>query len=221
MARKLIAMSHALFGRLVDHADREGTPVAEPQRGRFLKRINDSNAELMAAGRATAVVLTRQIRLVRIEHADQVYFCTFGLPEPDEPLLGLENISATPGIFALATIEANIHPRRAVTAAMIKNVLDDAYKGNDQGYAGHDLDEIMNLFSPIVVYKATDQHEYMTITERVPGSILARTYWDGPVSLQPETVEIFARVFEQGLRVYSVPQPNPRFALDILGKSLH
>lgn len=197
MARKLIAMSQALFCRLVDHAEQEGMPVAHPHGGRFIKRTNDIDADLMAAGRATAVVLTRQIRLVRIEHADQMYFCTFGLPEPDEPLLGLENIPATPGIFALATIEANIHPRRAVTAAMIKNVLDDAYIDNERGYAGHDLDEIMYLFSAIAVYRTTDQQEYLTITERVLGSILARTYRDGAISLQPETVEIFTRVFEQ------------------------
>jgi hypothetical protein len=58
------------------------------------------------------------------------------------------------------------------------------------------LEDIIPLFSLPVVYRATDQLEYHAIAERVLGSILARTYLDGPISLEPETVEIFARVFE-------------------------
>jgi hypothetical protein len=126
-------MSQSLFGRLVEHAAQEGIPVAHPEGKRFIKRLNQSDAKLMEAGAATVLIVTRQIRLVRIEHADQLYFCTFGLPEPDEPLSGLENIPPTPGIFALAVIEANIRPGRAITAAMIKDVLDDAYIDNSLG----------------------------------------------------------------------------------------
>lgn len=189
-------MSQALFGRLIEHADQEGVPVSHPECGRYIKRLNDSDADLMSAGAATTVVVNRHIRLVRINHGDHLYFCTFGLPEPEEPLSGLENIPTTPGIFALAVLEANIRPSRAVTAATIKEVLDEAHMGNGQGYAGHDLEEVIPLFSPLVVYRVTDQLDYHFNTERVLGSILARTYLDGPILLDPETVEIFVRVFE-------------------------
>lgn len=197
MARNRIAMSRALFDRLIEHARQEGDPVAHPECGRFIQRYSESDAELMASGTAAAVIVTRQIRLVRIEHSDQLYFCTFGLPEPEELPSGLELMSATPGIFCLSVLMANLRPAKNITGARIKDALDDAHIDNHQGYKGHTLDEITPLFSPLLVYRADDRLQYQDITERVLGSILARTYLDGPISLEPETVTKFTEVFEQ------------------------
>lgn len=188
-------MSAALFGRLSEHAAQAGDPVVSPDAGRWIIRKDDDDAALMAEAAAEARVVTRQIRLVRIEHGDQRYFCTFGLPEPDEAPPDLEVVDATPGLFAIAILEAQVRPPTGVTAADIKQVLDDRYK-DSAGYDGHELAEIEALFPPMFVYRAVAAAEYHSITDRVLGSILARSYFDGPISLEPETVSALAEIFE-------------------------
>ncbi len=56
--------------------------------------------------------------------------------------------------------------------------------------------EIEPFFPRIVVYHALADATYHTITDRVLGSILVRTYFDGPISLEPDTVAALTRVFE-------------------------
>jgi len=189
-------MSKALFDRLAEHAASDGAPTSRPEAGRYIKRLNFEDAKLLAEASATAVVVTRQVRFVRIEQADMLYFCTFGLPEPEESLAGLEIVPLTPGILTLAVLEAGVRPSRTVTAAMIKDAVDDYYVGNDLGYDGHELDDVSSFFPSIVVYRAIDTLEFHRITERVLGSILVRTYLDGPIPLEPDTVSNLARVFE-------------------------
>jgi hypothetical protein len=74
-------MSTTLFDRLVEHATSQGEVVENASKGRFIKRQDDDDAELMARADATALVVTRQIRLIRIEYAESLYFCVLGLPE--------------------------------------------------------------------------------------------------------------------------------------------
>jgi len=195
VARNRIAMSAALFGRLTDYATQVGDPVANPDAGRWIVRKDDADAALMANAVAEARIVTRQIRLVRVEHEGDRYFCTFGLPEPDATPPDLEIIDATPGIFAIAVLEAQIRPLMSVTAAEIKQVLDDRFKDN-AGYEGHELAEIEPLFPPLLVYRSVTDADYHAITDRVLGSILARTYFDGPISLEPDTVLGLTQIFE-------------------------
>lgn len=61
---------------------------------------------------------------------------------------------------------------------------------------GHELSDIAPLFPSLCVYRATGVADYHNLTDRVLGSILVRTYFDGPISLEPETVKVLTRVFE-------------------------
>ena len=196
MARKRIEMSNALFGRLADFAAQLDDPIANPEAGRWIKNGDAADLALMSKGETVVRIVTRQIRLVRIEYEGALYFCTFGLPDADEVPPDLETVDATPGLFALAVLEAQVRPRASVTAASIKQVLDEQFIDNGAGYDGHDLAEIAPLFPSLSVYRAAGAAEYHALTDRVLGSILVRTYFDGPISLEPETVKILTRVFE-------------------------
>ncbi|WP_156922467.1 hypothetical protein [Azorhizobium doebereinerae] len=196
MARNRIEMSNALFGRLTERAQQLSDPVTNPDAGRWLKAKDSTDLALMAAATVATRIVTRQIRLVRIEHDHALYFCTFGLPEVDGLPPGLETVDATPGLFALAVLDAEIRPLPSVTAAEIKQVMDDQFKDSGAGYEGHDLDEIEPLFPQPCIYRVTQEEGYHALTDRVLGSILVRTYFDGPISLEPETVDILTRVFE-------------------------
>jgi hypothetical protein len=189
-------MSGAIFGCLADHALQYGGPIANRDAARWIKKRDDADLALMTSASAEPRIVTRQIRLVRIDHNDERYFCTFGLPEPEELPPDLEIVDATPGIFVLSVLEANVRPLTNVTAAEIKDVLDEQFKDNGSGYEGHDLEEVMSFFPPLVVYRAKVEAEYHAIVDRVLGSILARTYLDGPISFEPDTVSAFTELFE-------------------------
>ncbi len=196
MARNRIVMSGTLFGRLADHAFQCGDPILNPDAARWIKKRDDADLGLMASASVETTIVTRQIRLVRIEYDDECYFCAFGLSEPEEVPPDLEIIDATPGIFALSVLESNVRPLSTVTAAVLKEVLDDQFMGNDSGYEGHDLEDVARYFPTIVVYRAVAPAEYHAITDRVLGSILARTYLDGPISLESDTIAALTDLFE-------------------------
>jgi len=188
-------MSGVLFGRLTEYAAQAADPVVSPDAGRWIARKSQADADLMASAVAEARIVTRQIRLVRVQHEGERYFCTFGLPDTDVVPPDLEIVDATPGIFAIAVLEAQVRPPLSVTPAEIKQVLDDRFKDNG-GYEGHELAEIEPFFPRMVVYHAVTNAEYHTLTDRVLGSILVRTYFDGPISFEAETVEALTRIFE-------------------------
>jgi hypothetical protein len=48
-----------------------------------------------------------------------------------------------------SVLEANVRPTKALTAARIKEVIDDAYRENGQNYEGHDLDDISRLHAAL------------------------------------------------------------------------
>ncbi len=196
MARKRIDMSNALFGRLADFAAQLDDPVVNREAGRWVKNDDATDLALMSKADTEVRIVTRQIRLVRIEHEGELYFCTFGLPEADEVPPDLETVDPTPGLFALAVLEAQVRPSVSVTAAAIKQVMDGQFSDNGSDYSGHDLAEIVPLFPALCVYRATGSADYHSLTDRVLGSILVRTYFDGPISLEPETVKVLTRVFE-------------------------
>nr|WP_295237250.1 hypothetical protein [uncultured Brevundimonas sp.] len=194
-------MSAELFELLAAQAASEGQPVAEPRQARFIKKLSDDDAALMAAAKAyEALIVTRQIRLVRIRHADKTYFCTFGLPSPEIIPPGLEVVDATPGLFAVAVLTAKVRPISSYPATgsqafAIKDLLDTQYMGS-AGYEGHELDDVARLFPELTVYRASEDRAYLEIDERVLGSILVRAYIDGPIAMDDETLVTLTRVFE-------------------------
>jgi hypothetical protein len=145
--RNRIAMNRVLFERLIAHARNDDNPVASPDAGRFIKRENDRDASLLTNAVVSKTMLTRQIRVARVESVTDTFFCVSGLSEAEAPPAGLEIVDMTPALFILSIIEADLFPRRNVSSATIKNILDDRHMANSQGYDGHDLDEISNSYS--------------------------------------------------------------------------
>jgi len=201
VARNRTTMSRELFSLLVACAQEEGRPVENPAGGRFIKKLSDEDADLMAnGGVGEPVIITRYIRFIRIAHGTDVYFCVFGLPEPDEVPLALEIIEPTPGIFALSVLSAHVRPIRSrpgtnIQSFEIKQELDSQFLGNGD-YDGHDLLNILGLFPNITIYRTIGGFTYLQNDERVLGAILVRTYIDGPVALDAETIMVFKRIFE-------------------------
>ncbi|CAN5231240.1 hypothetical protein BH09PSE2_BH09PSE2_17680 [soil metagenome] len=190
-------MSAALFQRLKDKVAAADDAVSHASAIRYIKRLDDFDAELMANAKSESLVLTRQIRLVRISYEDITYFVAFGLPEPETLPLGLQVADNTPGIFAVAVLSANIQPGRLVTVSGIKDVL-GGQSAETEGYVGHDLEEIRPLFPEMVVYLVHEEFPYQRSAERVLGSLLSKTYSDGPISLETDTVAALVEIFEQG-----------------------
>lgn len=191
-------MSAALFAQLIDHASTLGDQVLNADQSRYLKRLNDDDAELMAKAKTASIVVTRQIRLVRLEWQSQVYFCLLGLPEAEFLPEGLELADITPALFSLGVLESGVRPPPTVSSAAIKDALNSAYIGSPDGYEGHDLAEIRPMFPEMFVYRSVSPADYHKKGERVLGSFLAKAYLDGPIALDPETIVSFSETFERG-----------------------
>ena len=196
MSRNRISMSGELFGRLAAYAIQGGVPIVNQDAARWIKKKDDADSALMTAASAVPRIVTRQIRLVRIEHDEELYFCTFGLPDPEQLPPELELVDATPGIFAVAILKANVHPLVTIKPIEVKQVLDGQFMDNGSDYQGHDLEEVMRFFPNIVTYRATNIMQYHNCMDRVIGSILARTYLDGPIELESETIDALTVLFE-------------------------
>lgn len=191
-------MSAALFARLVDHASLLGEEILHADKPRFLKRLNDDDAELMAKAETNSIIVTRQIRLVRLEWQSSVYFCLLGLPESELLPEGLEPVDLTPALFCLGVLESGARPTAAASSAAIKDALNTAYMGSPDGYEGHELGQIRPLFPDIFTYRSAAPSEYHKQGERVLGSFLAKSYLDGPIALDPDTISSFSETFERG-----------------------
>jgi hypothetical protein len=193
-------MSKALFDRLINHAALQGLSIGHAGAVRFIRRKNMEDAELMARAEVSVLVVTRQIRLIRMEWGDELYFCAFGLAEPEQLLNGLEIIDLTPGTFALGILQADIRPLGTVTGSEIRDIVEDNFMGEGSDYDGHELNLITPLFPRAVLYRATAPLSYLQDIHRVLGLLLAKTYLDGPVQLAPTTIENLSDLFEDGTR---------------------
>lgn len=192
-------MSKALFERLISAASQRGVEISTASEGRFIRRLNELDAQLMATGSARLLSLSRQIRMVRIEFQEDVYFCAFGLPQPETLPLGLQLVEVTPGLFAVSVLEALVQPAMSVTGATILDVIGDQYQGV-KGYEGHELADVMRLFPLLSAFKVAQEEEFHKNDHRVLGALLARGYADGPISISLSTIEKIWITFEQGSR---------------------
>lgn len=190
-------MSGSLFERLLAAASQRGLEIANASEKRFIRRLNDDDAELMAKGDAKNLVVSRQVRLVRIDFSTQTYFCVFGLAEPEQFPLGLELAELTPAIFAIGALEARIQPKSTISASEIRDAIEGDFIGSPE-YDGHDLHVITGLFPQASVYQAIQSEPYLQSDYRVLGALLARSYTEGPIQLQSQTLEKFWLTFETG-----------------------
>lgn len=198
-------MSVRLFERLASAATERGLDIANASQGRYIRRLSNEDAELMATADADALAISRQVRMVRITSAGRKLFCVFGLPEPDQMPLGLELDELTPGVFTVSVLEASVHPLNSTTAYEIRDTIEAQYVGSE-GYEGHHLAEIARLFPPPTVYRVAQEEPYMHDNFRVLGALVARSYVDGPIQISGTTLEKLWTMFERGSKF--IPHRN-------------
>lgn len=204
-SRNRVEMSAALFERVFAAASQRGLEIANASEKRYLRRLNDEDAELMATGDAQTLFISRQVRLVRIAFKGELFFCVFGLTAPEQLPLGLESIDLTPAIFSIGVLQARIQPKGAVSASHIRDAVEGNFIGSPE-YQGHELDAIAQLFPQPSVYRAVQHEAYLQSDHRVLGSLFARSYADGPIQILNPTIEKIWLTFETGSKF--IPYQN-------------
>lgn len=188
--RNLIDMSKDIFDRLISHAKSENVIILNVDTPRFIKRLDDNDANLMARAEASALVVTRQIKLVQIDWEGKTFFSFFGLSSNDDYPSGIEEVDLTPGTFAVSVLQGNAHPIADVYK--IQNIIEEP------GTDGFDLEYILNLFPTIYLYQVSVSHDFHHSKDRLLGSMLSKTYLDGPILLAPNTINLLSEIFESG-----------------------
>lgn len=204
-SRNRRGMSAALFERLFATASQRGLEIANATEKRFIRRLSDEDAELMAGGDTRSLVISRQVRLVRITFKGEIFFCVFGLATPEHLPFGLELTDLTPAIFAIGVLEARIQPSSSISASDIRDAIEEDFIGSPE-YQGHQLDDIARLFPRASVYRVVQDEPYLHSDHRVLGSLLARSYADGPIQIMSPTIEKLWVTFEAGSRF--IPYQN-------------
>ncbi|MFU4863520.1 hypothetical protein ACM7ZX_29500 [Pseudomonas aeruginosa] len=191
-------MSKQLFERLMSTAEQRGVVVANADQGRYIKQLNDEDATLMSSAHTELIVVSRQVRLVKIEFKEDIYYCIFGITDSDLELEGLESVEMTPGIFALSILESRVHPPTAISGSEIRNAIEDRYISAN-GFQGFDLSEIEALFPKASLFKISLRVPYTTSDSyRVLGAIISRSYSDGPIAISGDTLEVLHDIFVNG-----------------------
>jgi hypothetical protein len=193
-------MSSTIFQRLIDRAATDGTFIANPHEGRFVKRLSEADAELMAkADILETRRITRQMRAVMFEHNGQRFYAFFGFASasgiPLQLPEGLVEIEPTPGMFGIAIIEAEILPRASPSG--IRDII-EADNTGVEGYEGHDLSAVAGLFPPVVFAEADVNYHYTSRIDRVLGAMVAANYLEGPIALVDSTLNSARELFTSG-----------------------
>jgi hypothetical protein len=192
--RKRKAMSKMIFHRLIEHAKRDGVDFANADKVRWIKRLNDDDALLMAKANVVANrKVTRQIRVVQIEHEERRLFAFLGMRLIEAPTEGLAYTELTPGLFGIIVTQADIKP--VATGSEIRDAIELQYDGADD-FDGFDLKSISDLFPPIFVYEADKDFEYTGDKIRVLGAMVARSYEDGPIEFSDELLKKICDTFQ-------------------------
>lgn len=89
--RSRIQMSQQIFQRLISHASASGVLVPSADQPRWIRRLSDADASLMAEADVLGQQqITRQIRAIQLEHDSVRYFAVLGIGETD-------NVGSDPG----------------------------------------------------------------------------------------------------------------------------
>ncbi|HBO1764316.1 TPA: hypothetical protein L4F74_000916 [Pseudomonas aeruginosa] len=197
-SRNRVEMSRRLFERILLCAQQRGAQIENIEKARYITRLNENDASLMSSADAEVLNISRHTKLIRINKGDDCFFCTIGIHEPNVLPAGLELAPITPALFAVFVLEAEIYPSSSVTGYQIKDAIESEHMGV-QDYNGHALQEVTPLFPSIQVYKVSSNEPFLeNDLYRVLGSLISRSYFDGPIHISPETLESLKEVFEAG-----------------------
>ena len=188
------AMNRNIFQKLADKAEREGVVLLNSDKARWLHRLSQEDADMMARADFEVLLLSRQMRALLIRYKNFTFFVAMGFPDGEELASGLRQVDLTPAIFAIAQCELVVPV--VATGSEILNAIEDIYE--DEDYDGHSLETIMSMFARVSCVSVDPLYEMSSSTSRIAGSCLARTYYDGPFELSSEAREKLASLFEAG-----------------------
>lgn len=157
-SRNKIEANAALFLSLDTFCAASGFPLGEPGKARWLKSDKGSDQRrLVKADLVDALSLGTSLKLCRFDLDGSAFFCTIGLNVIDE-IEGLSVDEAGGGF--LTAILTEMKPTPKAMAIEVRNIIETG--AETEGYHGHDLDEIAQLFPEIRVFSAADLSELET-----------------------------------------------------------
>jgi len=194
--RSRIQMSQQLFQSLISHASASGVLVPSADQPRWIRRLSDADASLMAGADVLGQQqITRQIRAIQLEHNSVRYFAVLGIGEADNVPDGLVPIEVSPGIFSVALTHSDIHP--SAKGFEVLEAIGDLHGGVD-GFDGYELPDIANLFPNVAAFEADQNYEYTANVVRVLGVLTSQSYVDGPIAPSEATLTKVSDLFQSG-----------------------
>ena len=191
--RNRIEMNSEIFSLLVQHAVQDKVVINDSDKSRYVRRLSTADSKLMSEAAIIVLSIGRRVRIIKLQFEGEIYFCFFGMSEPEELPEGMIGVDMTPAIFVCAALACKILPKGS--GAEIKQAIELDFMGV-AGYEGHDLNVIMSLFPAAYAYKGSSNFEYQSDLNRIAGNCFARTYLDGPIFLETTTIAALADFFE-------------------------
>jgi hypothetical protein len=188
-------MSQALFSKLIVPAEQAGMPIDAPEKGRWIKRRDDTDSSLMSKADVRPLILGRHSRALMVSFKGTRYYLLSGFRRSETAVDGFEQCELTPGLFALALLELDLDP--VASAAEIRDIVEGRYAGAD-GYTGHDLNDVTPLYPEILCFRANDSFPFTEDVVRAVGSYLSHTFEHGALQISEQTLRSIARLFETG-----------------------
>lgn len=193
MPRTKKQMNTALFNILIEYAASLNEIILDSDKARYIAKRTDEDSALLSDASLESLLIGRRIRLVKISHEEQLYFCLFGIPSVEVSPTGMESINLTPALLTCAVLEAKISP--IATGFGVKDAIEADFIGV-QGYNGHALEKIVELFPPMLAFEGANNYEYQHDLQRVIGSFLARSLDNQQIDLEQNTVVSLIDFFE-------------------------
>ncbi len=195
-SRNRIVLSNKFFSRLINHASVADVSIEAADSGRWIKKLSDDDQALMTSADCKDVLkLTRTLRAVHLTLADKRWLVCWGFSELQSIPEGLLPTNITPALLCLSVEEADITP--AASALKIKEAIEAFHKDQD-GYEGHDLEDVLPLFGDCQAFCIEPDFEYTSTFPRLIGLVYISSYFDGPMELSDKTLEDIAGLFETG-----------------------
>jgi len=194
--RSRIQMSQQIFKRLIAHASDDGVVIPEIDQKRWIRRLSDADASLMAEADVFGhQQITRQIRAIHFEHEAVRYFAVLGIGETGDVPEGLVPTELTPGTLSVALTQSDIQPN--AKGLEILEAIGDLH-GGIEGFDGYELSAIAKLFPSVEMFEADKNYEYTANVVRVLGALTARSYVDGPIAPSDTTLNKVSDLFQSG-----------------------
>lgn len=197
MSRNKIEMSTYIFSRIHQSASAENSTYIADDKIRWLARKDENDLTIMTDADVNVLVLGAKTFVASIKNGSENYLCFSGLAIPEQLPLNLSEIEPTPGIFSCVVFTANLSA--TATAAQAKDILEQQYRGQE-GYNGHELNDIISLFPKLYFVKANESlnYPYFNSLERVAGAYISAGYISDPLEVNDDLKLRLRSLFEAG-----------------------